>query len=104
MASKSEQTYDQLEDSCLADLRSTDPRHDNKRIEDAKGGLLRDSYLWVLNAEFQRWRDGEGDRLLWIMGDPDKGKIMLVCGIDKLMNTVRCFFLLFLPSNRLEHQ
>jgi len=81
-ASKSEQTYDQSEDRCLADLRSTDPRHDKSRIEDTKGGLLRDSYRWVLdNAEFQRWRDDKDSRLLWIKGDPGKGKTMLLCGI-----------------------
>jgi hypothetical protein len=80
-ASKSEQTYGQSEDRYLADLRSTDPRHDKARIEKGKGGLLRDSYRWVLdNAEFKRWRD-EDSRLLWIKGDPGKGKTMLLCGI-----------------------
>ncbi|KAK3681824.1 hypothetical protein B0T22DRAFT_472887, partial [Podospora appendiculata] len=28
------------DDGCLADLRVTDPRHDKKRIEMAKGSLL----------------------------------------------------------------
>ncbi|KAK3305100.1 uncharacterized protein B0T15DRAFT_554966, partial [Chaetomium strumarium] len=88
-ASSREQTYDQSEDRCLADLRSTDPRHDKIRIEDAKGGLLRDSYRWVLdNAEFQRWRDDENSRLLWIKGDPGKGKTMLVCGIIDELKTL----------------
>ncbi|KAK3364027.1 WD40-repeat-containing domain protein [Lasiosphaeria hispida] len=86
--SKSKQTYDEVETRCLADLRSTDPREDKKRIEDSKGGLLRDTYRWVLdNAEFQQWRDGKDDRLLWIKGDPGKGKTMLLCGIiDELKN------------------
>ena len=35
------------EDRCLADLRVTDPRDDKKRIEDTKGGLLKDSYHWI---------------------------------------------------------
>ncbi|KAH7363970.1 hypothetical protein BKA65DRAFT_572009 [Rhexocercosporidium sp. MPI-PUGE-AT-0058] len=34
--------------SCIQDLRITDPREDKKRIEDTKGGLLRDSYQWIL--------------------------------------------------------
>ena len=74
--------------SCLADLRTTDPRHDKKRIQDTKGGLLKDSYRWILdNADFQRWRDDEQSRLLWIKGDPGKGKTMLLCGIiDELKN------------------
>ncbi|RYP19440.1 hypothetical protein DL765_003341 [Monosporascus sp. GIB2] len=67
---------------CLADLRSTDPRHDKKRIEQTKGGLLRDSYRWILtHDDFLRWRDDPDSRLLWIKGDPGKGKTMLLCGI-----------------------
>ena len=67
---------------CLNDLRTTDPRHDKTRIEQTKGGLLADSYRWVLdNADFQRWRDDGQSQLLWIKGDPGKGKTMLLCGI-----------------------
>ncbi|ORY71005.1 NACHT domain-containing protein [Pseudomassariella vexata] len=67
---------------CLADLRSTDPRHDKTRIQDAKGGLLEDSYRWILeHAYFIQWRDDPLSRLLWIKGDPGKGKTMLLCGI-----------------------
>ena len=79
------------EDRCLADLRVTDPRHDKTRIELTKGGLLKDSYRWILdNPDFQRWRDDQdqGSRLLWIHGDPGKGKTMLICGIiDELHST-----------------
>ncbi|KAK4656413.1 NACHT and WD40-domain containing NOD-like receptor 1 [Podospora pseudocomata] len=67
---------------CLRDLRETDPRNDKTRIEDTKGGLLRDSYRWILDhADFQRFRDDPQSRLLWIKGDPGKGKTMLLCGI-----------------------
>ena len=67
---------------CLRDLRSTDPRHDKKRIEDTSSGLLEDSYRWILqNSDFQNWRNDEESRLLWIKGDPGKGKTMLLCGI-----------------------
>lgn len=86
------------DDGCLADLRVTDPRHDKKRIEEAKGGLLKDSYRWVLsNAEFQQWRDDEDNRLLWIKGDPGKGKTMLLCGIiDELkMSAPSCLLSFF---------
>jgi hypothetical protein len=75
-------TYYQTEDLCLKDLRSTDPRDDKKRIENTKGGLLEDSYRWILeNSDFQRWHNDEQSRLLWIKGDPGKGKTMLLCGI-----------------------
>ncbi|KAH7108964.1 NACHT domain-containing protein [Dactylonectria macrodidyma] len=52
------------------------------RIEKTKGGPLEDSYCWILNnANFQQWRNDEQSRLLWIKGDPGKGKTMLLCGI-----------------------
>ncbi|WYZ39544.1 hypothetical protein EsH8_III_001458 [Colletotrichum jinshuiense] len=66
----------------LADLRTTDPRDDKTRIEYNKGGLLRDSYRWILDHnDFRQWRDSEHSQLLWIKGDPGKGKTMLMCGI-----------------------
>lgn len=33
---------------CIADLRVTDPRDDKTRIQDTKGGLFKDSYVWVV--------------------------------------------------------
>jgi hypothetical protein len=68
--------------NCIRSLRITDPRDDKKRIEDTKGGLLEDSYQWVLvNPTFKQWHDDPGSPLLWIKGDPGKGKTMLLCGI-----------------------
>jgi hypothetical protein len=65
---------------CVQDLHSTNPRDDKKRIEETKGGLLVDSYRWVLsNITFQQWR--QDGRMLWVKGDPGKGKTMLLCGI-----------------------
>ncbi|GKT61435.1 nwd1 protein [Colletotrichum tofieldiae] len=77
------------ENHVLADLRVTNPRHDKKRIQDTKGGLLKDSYVWVLdNPDFCQWRDDQHQRLLWVKGDPGKGKTMLLCGIiDELEAT-----------------
>ncbi|KAK7426210.1 hypothetical protein QQZ08_007239 [Neonectria magnoliae] len=67
---------------CLKDLRVTDPRDDKTRIQETKGGLLKGSYRWILdNDDFQRWRDDLQSQLLWIKGDPGKGKTMLLCGI-----------------------
>ena len=49
-----EEEIDKL-NKCLQDLRLTDPRDDKKRIEDTKGGLLADSYRWILeNPSFQQ--------------------------------------------------
>ena len=69
-------------EQCLRDLRPTDPRNDKKRIEDTKGGLLEGSYRWVLdNSSFQQWYNDPQSQLLWIKGNPGKGKTMLLCGI-----------------------
>ncbi|KAH8902623.1 WD40 repeat-like protein [Coniochaeta sp. PMI_546] len=75
--------------ACLQDLQATDPRDDKKRIEEAKGGLLRDSYCWVLDHnDFRQWRDGGQDQMLWIKANPGKGKTILLCGIiDELIKS-----------------
>jgi hypothetical protein len=77
------------QENCLRDLRSTDPRNDKKRIEETKGGLLVDSYRWVLdNPTFQQWQQDAHSPLLWVKGNPGKGKTMLLCGIiDELEKT-----------------
>lgn len=70
------------DDECLQDLRVTDPHKDKDRIKDKTGGLLRDCCLWILkNDEFMRFRNDRQSRLLWISGDPGKGKTMLLCSI-----------------------
>ncbi|KAM6513749.1 hypothetical protein FALCPG4_014969 [Fusarium falciforme] len=79
---KLKSVQDDGDKQCLKDLRETDPRDDKTRIQDTKGGLLRDSYRWILdNDDFQQWRDNPRSQLLWIKGDPGKGKTMLLCGI-----------------------
>lgn len=78
----SAQPEDSLNHACLRDLRTTNPQDDKGRIERTNGGLLIDSYRWVLdNEQFRQWQDNQSSRLLWIKGDPGKGKTMLLCGI-----------------------
>ncbi|KAK5994705.1 Vegetative incompatibility protein HET-E-1 [Cladobotryum mycophilum] len=81
----------QIIDQCLADLRLTDPRDDKARIEQIKGGLLRDSYCWILeHTDFRTWLEDPQYWLLWIKGDPGKGKTMLLCGIiDEMKKLAR---------------
>ncbi|KAF5578390.1 wd40 repeat protein [Fusarium pseudoanthophilum] len=87
--------YRHGDDHCLSDLRTTDPRDDKRRIEDTKGGLLKDSYRWILNHEdFRHWRDDQHSNLLWIKGHPGKGKTMLFCGLINELG----------PTTRLEDQ
>jgi len=80
---------DKLE-KCIQDLRATDPRDDKKRIENTKGGLLEDSYRWILeNPDFRQWNNSQQSQLLCIKGDPGKGKTMLLCGIvDELKKSL----------------
>ncbi|KAL6151991.1 hypothetical protein ACJBU6_08883 [Exserohilum turcicum] len=76
------------QNKCIQDLCPSNPRDDKKRIEETKGGLLAGAYRWVLdNSTFQQWQEDPGSRLLWVKGDPGKGKTMLLCGIiDELQN------------------
>ncbi|CAG8022687.1 unnamed protein product [Penicillium salamii] len=75
------QSETSLNQACLRDLRTTNPHHDKDRIENTNGGLLKDSYCWILdNEEFQQWQNNQSN-CLWIRGDPGKGKTMLLCGI-----------------------
>jgi hypothetical protein len=51
-------------------------------IHQSRGGPLKESYDWILHhPQFQHWRDNNGSQVLWIKGDPGKGKTMLLCGI-----------------------
>ncbi|KAF3074921.1 hypothetical protein CFAM422_002706 [Trichoderma lentiforme] len=84
------------EEQCLKDLRVTDPRDDKSRIEDTNGGLLQGAYGWAIkHGDFIAWRDENANHMLWIKGDPGKGKTMLLCGIiDELQrqNIKPCYF------------
>ncbi|KAL2802760.1 hypothetical protein BJX63DRAFT_437581 [Aspergillus granulosus] len=76
--------FTELDKSCLQDLLVTDPEVERRRIEDTKGGLLGDSFRWILgNAEYRKWHGDSQSELLWIKGDPGKGKTMLMIGIIK---------------------
>ncbi|KAL4767498.1 hypothetical protein BDW60DRAFT_147648 [Aspergillus nidulans var. acristatus] len=77
--------------ACLQDLLVADPETELRRIEAIKGGLLDDSFRWVLgNAEFQKWHSNRQSQLLWIKGDPGKGKTMLMIGIiNELLQQVQ---------------
>ncbi|KAI7059956.1 hypothetical protein KC365_g15179 [Hortaea werneckii] len=69
-------------EKCIRDVRLSDPRDDKKRIEEEKGGLLKGAYCWVLQTtEFQQWHRTKDSSILWIKGDPGKGKTMLLCGM-----------------------
>ncbi|KAH7161757.1 Pfs, NACHT and WD domain protein [Dactylonectria macrodidyma] len=81
---------DTADSDCLKALRLTDPRDDKRRIRDTKGGLLLDSSRWILeHPDFRQWRTDDQSRLLWIKGDPGKGKTMLMIGITEELERER---------------
>ncbi|GAW26224.1 putative NWD1 protein [Rosellinia necatrix] len=77
-----DEKHDEKNKKCLADLLNTDPRDDKERIKQTKGGLLADSSNWILkHKRFRQWHDEDEARVLWIKGDPGKGKTMLMIAI-----------------------
>ncbi|KAL2887299.1 Vegetative incompatibility protein HET-E-1 [Ceratocystis lukuohia] len=81
-AQQEKRHHDDKDNECLRDLYTTDPRTDKKDIQDKKGGLLKDSYKWILeHKDFQKFRNEPESQILWIKGDAGKGKTMLLCGI-----------------------
>ncbi len=73
---------DEHDKECLRDLRLTDPRHDKERIEASKDDLLEGSCSWVLeDPAFVEWWTRDDSRLLWIHGDPGKGKTMMMIAL-----------------------
>ncbi|CAH0042151.1 unnamed protein product [Clonostachys rhizophaga] len=73
---------DEKDQQCLRDLLVINPEDHKALIERTKGGLLRDAYHWILHHEiYNKFRQDSKRRLLWIKGDPGKGKTMLLCGI-----------------------
>jgi hypothetical protein len=75
--------FKEANDKCLNELRLTSPRDDKERIKNTKGGLLEGTYKWILGQpDFQRWRNDDKSRLLWVEGDPGKEKTMLLIGIS----------------------
>ena len=74
--------FDENDKQCLRDLRLTDPRLDKERIEASKDKLLEGSCSWVLeDPAFVDWWTHDDSRLLWIHGDPGKGKTMIMMAL-----------------------
>lgn len=72
---------DDSEDEIRNAFWVTDPQSHKEDIQERKGGLIEDSYRWILKDEqFTKWYQRETS-LLWLNGDPGKGKTMSVCGI-----------------------
>ena len=74
--------FDENDKQCLRELRMTDPRDDKSRIEISKDQLLKGSCSWVFeDRAYIDWWTREDSRLLWIHGDPGKGKTMMMIAL-----------------------
>ncbi|UPK95561.1 hypothetical protein LCI18_006496 [Fusarium solani-melongenae] len=92
---KREQDKDDQE--CLVDLLLTDPHKDKERIQTIKGNPLWDSYHWILeHPGYEKFTNDASSCVLWIKGNPGKGKTMLICGIidqlDRSTDPLSYFF------------
>ncbi|KAH8430190.1 uncharacterized protein LDX57_007860 [Aspergillus melleus] len=60
-------------------------------IHQTRGAALKESYEWILcHSQYLCWRDRNSSQVLWVKGDPGKGKTMLLCGIiDELRSTTK---------------
>ncbi len=111
MSRKQEQRHIDTETrEYLRHLSATEPSLDRQRIVETKGGLLEDSYRWVLdNPNFLEWRESNEGQLLWVKGDPGKGKTMLLCGIineltnSKSTSQLLSYFFCQATDSRLNH-
>ena len=71
-------------DKCLNALFITDPANDVEMIEHNKGRLLQGSGSWLYdNSAFNDWLTCKRSRVLWLNGDPGRGKTMLAISVLK---------------------
>jgi hypothetical protein len=72
----------EVDQQCMRALRSTNPRDDKSRIEATKDPLLEDSCSWIFQDQsFLNWWENDSYPVLWIHGDPGKGKTMMMIAI-----------------------
>jgi ankyrin repeat protein len=67
-------------------LFMTDPSDDMEAIEQNNGELLEGSGSWLqMDTNYRAWFDHTGTKVLWIHGDPGKGKTMLAISVVKTL-------------------
>src|SRR5436190_10770933 len=69
---------DERDRACLQALFVTDPRDDMAKIQDTNDKLLEGTCSWILSdPTYNEWLCNNQSQILWIHGDPGKGKTML---------------------------
>lgn len=67
---------------CLQAIFVTDPLDDMQMIESKKDRLVDHTGWWILQSpSFRTWLDSDTSALLWLHGDPGKGKTMLAISL-----------------------
>ncbi|KAL4895649.1 hypothetical protein BDV59DRAFT_191590 [Aspergillus ambiguus] len=80
-----EMQLSQSQKELMKNLRVANMEAEVQSLQARKDILLEDSYKWVLdNREFRTftdWDQGNTGQILWVKGDPGKGKTFLLMGI-----------------------
>lgn len=75
-------TVDDINRSCLHDLRCPDTLAVKSRLKENKDKLLYQSIDWILqDPQYISWKCGDDVCLLWIKGGAGKGKTMMSIGL-----------------------
>ncbi|KAI9763363.1 MAG: hypothetical protein M1840_000555 [Geoglossum simile] len=82
---------EERDQACLHAIFITDPFDDMGVIENKKNRLLENTGIWILsNPFFTRWLNENLSSILWVHGDPGKGKTMLAISlVRELSNKVQ---------------
>lgn len=73
--------------ACINAIFITDPCDDMEKIQNKQDKLLEETGSWILsNESFTKWLNDGSSRLLWLHGDPGKGKTMLAISMVKEMS------------------
>ncbi|KAI8219604.1 hypothetical protein K4K54_009365 [Colletotrichum sp. SAR 10_86] len=76
------------ESQCMQALRLGDPKQQKLIIENSKGRQNKDLGSWISETDqFGAWRKANESSVLWIHGDPGKGKTMLLC---EIIDSLQC--------------
>jgi hypothetical protein len=79
------------DEKCMRDWCLTDPQADKERILSSKDPLLEGSCKWVFqDRAFTQWWNNDESQVLWIHGDPGKGKTMMMMAIiDEISQRIK---------------
>lgn len=75
-------TFEARDSASIQALFVTDPADDLQMIANKKDKLLESTDSWVLNdTTYLKWLNENRPRVLWLRGDPGKGKTMLAIAL-----------------------